>query len=220
MATADFNYEDFQDSQQRELDKHLLVKFYYETRPDKAKTEEEGRPVFKEVEYVDIRVVGKKNGAVCRPARQDDVERFPEHYRRFRERIKEPEVGTPLSEWPPIGRSTVETLSFSNIKTVEQLAEMSDSVASQIMGGFGFKEKAKAFLEYTKETKKVTDAAALEKKNQELQEQIDVLMARLDALDGDNNAGDEEEEPVKKTAKKSTKKTTKKVSAIDSALNK
>jgi hypothetical protein len=204
MATADFNYEDFKDSQQRELDKHLLVKFYYETRPDKAKTEEEGRPVFKEVEYVDIRVVGKKNGAVCRPA----------------QRIKEPEVGTPLSEWPPIGRSTVETLSFSNIKTVEQLAEMSDSVASQIMGGFGFKEKAKAFLEYTKETKKVTDAAALEKKNEELQEQVDVLMARLDALEGNNNAGDEEEEPVKKTAKKSTKKTTKKVSAIDSALNK
>lgn len=182
MQTADVNHMDFEQSQQREMDKSLLVKFYLKSVPDSAATAEAGRPMYKEVEYVDIRVVGKKNGGVARPARHSDMDRFPQHYAMFKNRVEAPVEGTPLSEWPPIGRSTVEQLAFMNIKTVEQLAELSDNYASQIMGGNGFKDKAKKFLAYSVEMKEVSDKQELAEENKRLKESVATLTSNLDSL--------------------------------------
>ena len=210
MQVADFNYEDFTSEKQREADKLLLVKFELRPMKDKEASEREGRPIFKDVEFVDIRVPGKKNGSVCRPARTSDVERFPEHYRRFKERIAEPEEGTPLTEWPPVGRSTVEQLKFLNIKTVEQLAEMSDSSATQIMGGNTLKQKAKDFLSYSTDVKAKTQAKELERENQqlkdemaELQEQMREMQSQMAALNGSEDEPEDAGQEVKPKTTKS-----------------
>lgn len=200
MQNAEFDHRDFEQSAQKEMDKSLLVKFYMKTVPDQAATEEAGRPMFKDVEYIDIRVVGKKNGGVARPARPHDFERFPQHYAMFKNRIEAPVEGTPLSEWPVIARSTVETLAFMNVKTVEQLAELSDTYCSQIMGGHGFKDKAKKFLAYADEVKVETDKIALKEENEQLRADMAEMKAQIEALQKKDSPAPKKR--VRKTVKK------------------
>ena len=127
MQTAEFDHNNFdRQSNKNAGDDKLLVKFYIKARPDKGKTLEEGRPMFKDVEYIDIRIPGSRDG-VGRRATDDDKARFPLHYQAFKNRTDEEFVeGTLLTEWSLIGRSQAEELAFFNCRTVEQLAEMDD----------------------------------------------------------------------------------------------
>ena len=173
-------------------DDSLLVKFYIDTVQDDAATKEQGRPIFKEVEMIDIRVPGSRNNVV-RVARPYDKERFPRHYAAFKNRTSMEGIeGTPLAEWPIITRSRVEELAFLNIKTVEQLANMPDSNAQQVMGFYGLKQQAKDWLE------KANGIEGMQQKLAERDQQIAALIARVEAL---------EAKPKKKvTRKKATAK--------------
>jgi hypothetical protein len=184
MAFADVNYTDFETSNQAEVDKTLLVKFYYKSVQDQAATRAEGRPIFREKTYIDIKVPGQRDGA-ARPATADDKSRFQRHYDAFKARIELPVDGTPLAEWPLITGSTVEEMSFMNIKTVEQLADLSDNLAGKFMGAQNFKAKAKAWLE---RAKKELTAESLQHELADrdallvdMQLQLDDLRAQLDA---------------------------------------
>lgn len=147
QGTAEFNHEDFEQTRAAEQDQKLLVKFYYKTVKDQDASEEQGRAVFKEREYVDIRIPGARGTGAARPATARDKKRFERHYQAFKQRIELPVEGTPLAEWPMVNRAMAEELSFAGIKTVEQLAGMADVVASQFMGGQMFKDKAQKWLD-------------------------------------------------------------------------
>lgn len=185
MTQADFDYTDFDKSKQATLDETLLVKFFIKQRPDPSRTLAEQRPIFKDVEYIDIKIPGSNTGGACRPARQDDVERFPRHYAAFKQRVAQPEEGTPLSEWPLITRSMAEELAFFNVKTVEQLAGMADVQASKFMGINKFRQQATEWLEVAKEQAGSKELQTeLEKRDKEiakLQAQIDQLGSPKDA---------------------------------------
>ena len=79
MQSLDYDYTDHTDSQQEEADRSLLVKFYHHSVKSERESSIEGRPVFKEKEYIDIRVPGQRD-SVIRPASQRDKDRFPRHY--------------------------------------------------------------------------------------------------------------------------------------------
>lgn len=183
MQVAEFNHEDFEVSQQAKQDEALLVKFYTKSVQDTARSASEGRPVFKDVEYVDIRIPGSRDGA-ARPATVRDKARFPRHYQAFQQRIELPEEGTPLLEWPPMSRSMAEEMAFFNIKTVEQLANVSDGVAGQYMGAAVYKQKAIAWLEMSRKDVTVEhlqgELASRDKMLEQLQEQLDTLQARME----------------------------------------
>jgi hypothetical protein len=182
MTVADFDVADFDGSKKALLDKQLLVKFFYRTRPDSVETQAQGRPIFKDVEYIDIRVPGSRGTSVCRPARPADKQRFPEHYEAFKNRVEAPVSGTPLAEWALIPRSVVEQLSFANVKTVEQLAVLADSFAGQMHGGYGYKKMAKDYLERTgiDADKAVIDD--LKKQNEDLKAQLQDLTEKIESL--------------------------------------
>ena len=177
----DLNPDDFLDHKQSEADKALAVKFLVKSVQDKVQTLAQGRPIFKEVVYIDIRIPGERESAFCGPATRQHVQRFPEHYRAFRNRTSENEVvGTPLAEWPLVTRSQVEELSFFNVKTVEDLVNMPDSSNHQFMGINTLKAKAKEFLDANKGKKELQ--AEFDKREQALQEQLKAMQAQLDAL--------------------------------------
>lgn len=155
MQTADFDVASFENSAQAEEDKKLLVKFFVKPRPDNAASLAEGRPVFKDVEYIDIRIPGDRTGGVCRPASFQDKQRFAPHYDAFQKRIEVPLAGTPLIEWPLITRSLAEELAFHNVKTVEHLSTMSDTHSGKFMGLNALKAKALKWLEQAGEEAKV-----------------------------------------------------------------
>ena len=191
----DYDYTDFQNSKQDSADANLLVKFYHHPYKDKKASAEEGRAIFVEREYIDIRVPGQRD-SVVRPATPRDKERFPRHYAAFQQRIEMPVGGTPLIEWPAITRSLADELSFKNIKTVEQLAELNDNLMHNIQGAQNFKQKAKDWLLRAKDDAvlgKLRDA--LDKRDVTIAEQKTVLenaIARIEEL----------EKPKKKAKKK------------------
>jgi len=186
MQQADFDHTLFE-SGNNKGDESLLVKFFHKTMPDKEASAQENRAIFKEVEYVDIRVAGSRSSHVCRPARPHDISRFPRHYDAFKQRKEIPLEGTPLVEWALISRSQAEELSFANVKTVEQLAAMADNFASQRMGGYDLKAKAVKWLETAKENsipiamKEKLDEA--EKRANKAEERANALEASLQQLE-------------------------------------
>ena len=168
-------------------DEALLVRFYMAPRLDQTASTEQGRPIYKEVPYVEIMQPGNKENIINRPATNRDKQRFPEHFRKFQARQDQEEaaVGTPLIEWPALTRAQVEELKFFNIHTVEQLIAVSDAHSQKIMGVAALKQKAKNFLEASK-VSATADALA------EANAKIAKLTARLEALETDDE--DEEEE--------------------------
>ena len=171
MQLANPNPDDFSLNQQKDMDATLLVRFYVKAVQDKVATAKEGRPIFKDVEYVEIRTPGCRD-PIARPAKPHDLERFPRHYEAFKNRTsQEVNDGTPLSEWPLIPRSQVEELAFFNVKTVEQLVAIPDSSAAKFMGINTLKAKAKSWLEASKEAAKASELKTeLDKRDKELAE--------------------------------------------------
>lgn len=179
MAIAEYDYADFGHDKQAEQDAKLLVKFFYKTKEDKAKSAEQGRPVFKELEYISIKIPGNRGAGQQRAATFRDKQRFQRHYAAFQQRVELPQEGTPLAEWTLIARSTAEELAFHNVKTVEQLADMSDTIASGFMGGQTFKTKAKDWLARAQKDVTASKLAAELEKRDKL---IATMQVQLDKL--------------------------------------
>ena len=185
MQALEFDHSVFEAGFQNEADKSLLVKFFYKPRQDVVESEKEGRPVFKEVLYVSIDAAGNRLGGVCRPASQQDINRFPLHYQAFMNRTStDGVIGTLLSEWPKITRSQAEELAFLKIKTVEQLAEVSDGNGSQIMNFHALKTAAKNWLVTAKDQ---NASAKLKEELDQIRSVNAALVARLEALEGQGN---------------------------------
>jgi hypothetical protein len=190
MQVADFNHQDFESNAQNKLDEQLLVKFFTKSREDKTASKKEGRPIFKDVEYVDIKVAGNRSGGASRPATFADKQRFPRHYAAYQQRIEAPMNGTPLAEWPLMTRTQVEELAYHNVKTVEQLVGMSDTLAANFMGMNDLRRKGKQWLEHTEETSRINEIETLKASNDEkadrivtLETQMLSLMEKFDSLE-------------------------------------
>ena len=161
-------------------DEQLLVKFDVRSREDKTASKEAGRPIFKDVEYIDIRVPGSPDN-VSRPATQRDRKRFPKHYAAFKNRISDEDSveGTPLAEWPQVTRSQADELAFFGIKTVEQLAQVSDVNGQGLMGFHGLKRKANAWLQAAAQGVQVSE---LQRELAKRDEMMAEMQRKLDEL--------------------------------------
>lgn len=152
-------------------DEFLLVRFFLHPRHHPQKSAEEGRPVYIDTPYISIMQPGNKDSIVIRPATSMDKNRFAEHWRKFQARTDENEEhieGTLLSEWPGVTRAQVEELRYLNVRTVEQLANLSDSNSQGIMGIQLLKTKAKKYLEAAEKSATAEALADLQAKYDEL----------------------------------------------------
>ena len=61
MQVAEFDTDNFEARHQSAEDRKLLVKFFIKPREDRHASLKEGRPVFKDVEYIDIKIPGSRN---------------------------------------------------------------------------------------------------------------------------------------------------------------
>lgn len=128
-------------------DQRLYVRFFQHPRRNEVKSQEAGRPIFEDAEYIEIRIPGDKDNIVVRPVRPLDRSRFRERYLKFRQGIEDVVEGMPLEMWPVVTRAQAEELKFFNIRTVEQLAEVSDGLAQKFIGIHELKRKAKTYVE-------------------------------------------------------------------------
>lgn len=150
-------------------DDSLFVVFYMGVVKDEAKSVEQGRPIFNDVECVRIIIPGDKNTVNDRPASAQDKGRFSKQYAMFKQGMSEEDqvTGTRLSDWPFLGRAQAEELKYLGIKTVEQLAEVRDDIVSRVPGLTALKQHAQVWLgktknaaEAAKTAKTISDQAA------------------------------------------------------------
>jgi hypothetical protein len=128
----------------------LFVKFGLHPKKNDARSLEAGRPIFDDVEYVEIRVPGDKHNVIHRPVGDSDRRQFARAYQAWKSGAGEQLTGTPLAEWPAVSRSQVEELAYFGVRTVEQLANLSDGNAQQVGPIQALKAKA---LDYVAKAK-------------------------------------------------------------------
>ncbi len=137
-------------------DDRLWVQFHVLPMVDDAKSAEEGRPIYRDVEHVRILTPGNKDSIVDRPVTEMDVARFRKQYDTWKTQEKEIVEGTLLTSVArdPLLRLTpsqIEELRYFNIRTVEQLANVADVHAQKFMGIGMLKKNAVAYLTASKE---------------------------------------------------------------------
>jgi hypothetical protein len=180
MQTADYNHNDF--TNQNEADKNLMVKFFYKNVQNKMESQKQGRPIFKEKTYIEIRIAGQRDAQACRPVTHSDKQRFPKHFEAFTQRMEPPTEGVPLAEWAQISRSQAEELSFLHIKTVEQLATVKDGNMQNFMGGYALREKAQKWLVLNTAETVDREKEEMRETNAMLIDKLEKVEARLEAL--------------------------------------
>ncbi len=164
----------------------LVVRFEMFPQRNEAKSKAEGRPVFDEVEFIEIRVPGDKTLTVHRPVRGDDKARFAAAYRNWKATGVSDGAfsGTPLKEWPQVSRSQCEELSFFGVKTVEQLANVSDGNLRNIGPLLALREKARDYIAAAKQGAPVAqmrdELAARDSEIALLKEQMKQVMAQAE----------------------------------------
>lgn len=141
----DFDPADF--DRREAADKSVYVKFYMRPVINQDKSNKEGRPIYEDREYLEIRTPGNQTNVVQRPVTDMDRQRFRQAYQSFKAGNEEQVVGTPLVEVPWITRSIVEELSHLRIRTLEHLAGVNDDVCGRIPGLYSLKEKAQAAIQ-------------------------------------------------------------------------
>lgn len=161
-------------------DNRLYVEFYRRAVPNPFASKEEGRPVYDEKDFVKIMMPGNKYASIDTPVTEEHRRRFPTQWAQYQSGQAQAVTGTPLEVWPQATIGLVATLKAMNITTVEQLAEMSDTNAMNIMGNHDLRRRAKAFLEAAKgEAVNTKLEAELEKRDLEIaamKEQLAQLM--------------------------------------------
>jgi hypothetical protein len=166
-------------------DTGLYVEFECEAIEDEEKTISEGRPFYKNIDFITIRIAGDKNTVVKRPVRlypdagvPADDKRFPRQWEAFKNKQKVVEDGTPITEWSLVDKSTAMMLKGVNVHTVEQLATVSDANLNW-HGARTLRDKAVAWLE---QSKKNAGISKLMDENEKLKADVEAMKNQLKAL--------------------------------------
>ncbi|GAG85839.1 unnamed protein product [marine sediment metagenome] len=211
MLSGSVDPDDFRQGNEAKMDDQLMVKFFFKERENKEETLKQGRPIFKDVEYIEIRVAGKRDAQACRPATWADKNRFPRHYEAFEKRTEMPEEGTPLTQWPQISRSQVEEFAYMHVKTVEQLVDMSDTNCHKIHGGLLLKRRASEFLEASDATALIAEKEALQKRLADMEAKMEAILGAQDTPEEVVAVDQPEVQPAPKMTRARQRRTTAKV---------
>ena len=126
-------------------DDKLHVHFYMKPRIDIDASSKANRPIYKDVPFVTIMIPGDKNNIVTAEVWDLHRRRFPAHWEQFLAGVKDQVVGTPLKVAPFLTEAHIEELAYFKIRTIEQLADLSDANMTW-MGAREMKEAAKRYL--------------------------------------------------------------------------
>lgn len=176
----------------RNPDDLLWVQFSMKAMQNHFRSKEEGRPIFEDQLWIEIRVPGNALTIIERPSVDEDKRRFPRQWAYFEQTHgKEGQnVGTPLTQWPLLKPAQIEEMRALKFYTVEQLAFASDQQISTIgmaggMAPASLRERAKLYLESAKESglavKQAERIKAQDEQMAAMQRQMDEMKAMLEA---------------------------------------
>lgn len=162
-------------------DRNLNVAFYTRAVKNEVETDNKGRPIFDNIDFVKIVQPGDNKIIIDTPVNDVYKKRFKEKYDKWLKTQENVVSGTPLAEWPYLTASQIAEFKAVGVHSVEALAEMSDTIAQSFMGSHSIRQKAQAWLAATKDSsfveKQVAELQKRDKQIAELQRQMAELMA-------------------------------------------
>lgn len=123
------------------------------------------------------------------------------YYENWKQGKAAPVDGTPLAAWPGATPQLVKALESFHIRSVEDLANLTDATLAKVPvpGIRAFRAQAKAFVDAQKTTAVVArDLAAKDKKIEELSSQIDELEELVRSLAAKDGITVKNDKPIKK----------------------
>jgi len=178
------------DSDTQGADARLAVQFYKKSVKQDIASDEAGRPIFKEFDFVRIMIPGDNLTEIDTYAQESHKQRFPRQWAHYQNQVANHEdiIGTPLDQWPQITRSQADELRGLKFHTVESIADCSDQQLQRIgmvagMSPFNFRLKAKAFLNLATDSAEVAqrqaEMQALKEENAKIKEETDAKLAAM-----------------------------------------
>lgn len=145
-------------------DKLIVPVFKNLAIKNEGKTRDAGRPIFDDVEVVEVRIAGNRTNVGVYPAhafarwitdpttgdqsQQTYAQRWPEQYKRFKEHRQQIAAGTPVDELPFLTAGKRAELKALSIYTAEALAGLDGQELKNLgQGGRDLKNQAIAYLE-------------------------------------------------------------------------
>lgn len=158
---------------------NCIPRFFIDAVPDKARSEEQGRQCFREVEKVEIIIPGDKNNRPIHKVNDEHRRRWPDAYAKFQKTREETYGdGTPLEQYPALSKAMVLEMKAMGILTVEALAGLDDQAAENIRGGRQIRERARQYIQPPSETE-----AELRKTVHDQAQTISEMKTRIDTLE-------------------------------------
>lgn len=142
-------------------------------------SEKQGNPVYKDVEYVEIHVPGEIKNIVDRKVRDADKERWRPQYAAFKAQESK-EFGTPIHNLPNLHPSQIALMQHINIRSIEDLASLTDSGLETLgPGARELQKMAVAYLEAPKDrdNRLAAENAELRAKQLDLEAKLNQLIA-------------------------------------------
>lgn len=140
-----------------------------------------GRPIYRNEEYVTIQVPGDKTNILDKPVTDVERQRYSKQYAAFKaEKNQDEASGTLLTAWAGIPPERAEEYAFFNVKTVEQLAGMSDANL-QRMGHGALKERQRA-EDYLKTMAGYAPTAELRKQNEQMSDELQAMRRQMEEM--------------------------------------
>ncbi|MEI8286753.1 MAG: hypothetical protein WCG15_05585 [Actinomycetes bacterium] len=178
------------DSDVQDADSRLAVKFYKKAVKLEHESNEAGRPIFKDCDFVRIMIPGDNLTEIDTYANENHKQRFPKQWLQYQttQESSNQIVGTPVSEWTLISQSQAEELKGIKFHTVEQIANASDQQLQRIgmiagMSPTAFRDKARVFLNLATETAEATkreeEIAQLKEENAKIKAETDAKIAEM-----------------------------------------
>lgn len=155
----------------------VYARFFNHTVPNEAKSKAAGRPIYDDVEHVELRFAANKKTVHVAPAhevfrREQNLTTgtpreityamaYNDQYKKFKAGEAQDQSGTPLAELPFLTASKRLELKALNIHTAEALATLDGTPLKQLgMGGRELKNQAQAYLDKAKGSVDVVALAA------------------------------------------------------------
>lgn len=146
------------------------------TNKNEAKSREAGRPIFDDMEVVEVRFAGDRNKisvfpalAICGEVQDENgdtrkityAERWSAQYQRFKAKAQQIAEGTPVDELPFLTQAKRAELKALSIYTAEALAALDGQPLKNLgQGGRDLKNQAQAYLDNASGSANVTKMAA------------------------------------------------------------
>lgn len=162
---------------------NLIVEFKLEAKENGFLSAQQGSPVYEDVEMVTIIVPGDKHTEIVEAVNDTHRQRWAQQYALFKQGLEQAETGTPVAQWPPLTPALVKMLQSVNVRTVEQLAGLSDAALPSIgLGGRKLRDQAIAWLKNAADGRPLAEALAAKEQLENRLAAQSAEMAELKAI--------------------------------------